>query len=223
MERLLDPLFAAHQATALDDWTQHREGQATSVELLRTIEREPRLLHTEVYRRCESYAAQLLDMPVECVFEHAIRKPGGVGTATYWHQDCYYEKVEPYRCKHRVHFWIPMADVVLQGGAMRYIPGTHGGKRYPHTMIPSGHDTHYVMATGFDEATAVDAPVDAGGAIAHHPRLLHASGPNASSQVRTAWILQFARPRTFTQKLYFRALGWKTQTIARLNLKPAAD
>jgi hypothetical protein len=222
VERLLDDLFAAHQAATPDDWTQLRNGQAVSVEILRTTEREPRLLATEVYRRCQRYAEQLLQTPVECVFEHVIRKPGGVGTGTFWHQDCYYEKVEPWRCKHRVHFWIPMADVALHGGAMRYVPGTHGGQRYPHDTLPSGQNTHYVMATGFDPSTAVDVPIEAGGVIVHHPNLLHASGPNTSPQTRTAWILQFARPRTLPQKLYYRALGLKTRALGRLNLKPAA-
>lgn len=223
VERLLDGLYAAHSAIAPDDWTQKRDGRATSVEILRTTEREPRLLFTEVYRRCESFAAQLLGMPVECVFEHVIRKPGGVGTGTYWHQDCFYEKVEPWRCKHRVHFWIPMADVALNGGAMRYVPGTHGGQRYPHDAIPGGHNTHYVMASGFDPSAAVDVPLEVGGAIVHHPHLLHASGPNTSMQTRTAWILQFARPRTLPQKLYYRALGLKTQALGRLkSLTPAA-
>ncbi|CAZ90354.1 putative Phytanoyl-CoA dioxygenase [Thiomonas arsenitoxydans] len=223
VERLLDGLYIAHQAARPDDWTQQRDGQATSVEILRTTEREPRLLFTEVYRRCECFASQLLNMPVECVFEHVIRKPGGVGTGTFWHQDCYYEKVEPWRCKHRVHFWIPMADVALHGGAMRYVPNTHGGQRYPHDTIPGERNTHYVMASGFDQSTAVDVPIQAGGAIAHHPHLLHASGPNTSPEGRTAWILQFARPRTVTQKLYFRALGLKARALGQLNLNPAAD
>jgi len=40
---------------------------------------------------------------------------------------------------------------------------------------------------------------------------------------RQTRLLQSARPRTVTQKLYFRALGLKAQALGRLNLNPAAD
>ena len=209
VERLLDALLMEKIASGPDDWTQLRDDdRATSVEILGTAQLEPRLMASEVFQVCEIYAANLLGMPMEFVFDHVIRKTAGIGAGTRWHQDTYYEKGEPYRNTHRVHFWIPMADVPLMGGAMRYIPGTHGGKNFEHQIIPGKADTHYVMATGFDESAAMDVPIACGGAILHHPRLLHGSGPNTSDQQRTAWILQFATPRTLTQKLRYRSKGW---------------
>jgi len=222
VEHLVNGLLAERMAGGADDWTQLRsDGKATSIEILATLERQPLLKATEVYRHCEVFAAELLQRPMECVFDHIIHKTAGIGTGTYWHQDSYYEKEEPYRNTHRVHFWIPMADVPLMGGAMRYIPGTHGGHKYVHKSIPGREHSHYVMATGFDESAAVDVPIDRGGVIVHHPHLLHASGPNQSQRPRTAWILQFAAPRTLMQKVRYRSRGWLHQMSGKLI--PAAD
>lgn len=229
--QLLDGLLAAKAASGTDDWTLQHNGKTVSEEIIFTADREPRLKQSEIFRKCEAYAAALLGMPVEYAFDHVIRKTAGIGQGTRWHQDVYYEKDEVYRYKHRVQFWIPMADVPLMGGAMRYIPASHGGQLYEHKTLPGANDTHYVMATGFDESAAVDVPIRAGGAILHHPYLLHASGPNTSTQVRTAWILHFARPRTFSQNLRYQAIqlrhGWrraKGELKGRLkSLIPAAD
>ena len=212
-EQLLDGLLTAKAASGTDDWTMLQNGKTVSEEIIFTAQHEPRLKDTEIFRQCQAYAAALLGMPVEYAFDHVIRKTAGIGKGTRWHQDVYYEKDELYRYKDRVHFWIPMADVPLMGGAMRYIPASHDGTLYEHKTIPGADDTHYVMATGFDESAAVDVPIGAGGAILHHPYLLHASGPNTSQQVRTAWILHFAKPRTASQNMRYQALqlrhGWR--------------
>jgi len=204
--QLLDQLLSAKSVLGGDDWTQIEDGRTVSNEIIFTAQIEPRLKQTEIFRQCEAYAAELLGMPVEYAFDHVIRKSAGIGTGTRWHQDVYYEKDELYRYADRVHFWIPMADVPLMGGAMRYIPASHGGKMYEHKTIPGANDTHYVMATGFDESTAADVPIDVGGAILHHPYLLHASGPNTSHQARTAWIVHFTKPRTAAQNVRFQML-----------------
>ena len=151
-------------------------------------------------------ASALLDMPVEYVFDHVIWKPPGIGTGTRWHQDCVYAYEEPYLNKQRVHFWIPMADVPIMGGAMRYVPGSQSGPIYEHQLVSGGGKAHYLMATGFDDSTAVDVPIPAGGAILHHPYTLHASGVNILPHMRTAWILHFARPRTFSENVRFKWL-----------------
>ena len=230
VEPLLDGLLEAKSRAGSDDWTQVQDGRTVSNEIIFTAQLEPRLKETEIFRQCEAYASELLGMPVEYAFDHVIRKTAGVGTGTRWHQDVYYEKDEPYRYKDRVHFWIPMADVPLMGGAMRYIPASHDGTLYEHKTIPGADDMHYVMATGFDESTAVDVPIGVGGAILHHPYLLHASGPNTSSQVRTAWIVHFAKPRTALQNLNYQLIqlrhGWRRAkgTVKRglTSLIPAA-
>jgi ectoine hydroxylase-related dioxygenase (phytanoyl-CoA dioxygenase family) len=204
--QLLDQLLSAKSVLGSDDWTQIENGRTVSNEIIFTAQIEPRLKQTEIFRQCEAYAAELLGMPVEYAFDHVIRKPAGIGMGTRWHQDIYYEKEEPYLYTHRAHFWIPMADVPLMGGAMRYIPASHGGRIYEHKTLSGADDTHYVMATSFDETAAVDVPIDAGGAILHHPYTLHASGPNSSSQVRTAWILHFCKPRTRSQNVRYKML-----------------
>jgi ectoine hydroxylase-related dioxygenase (phytanoyl-CoA dioxygenase family) len=231
VESLLDALFVAKAATGADNWTLLQDGQTVSNEIIFTSQLEPRLKDTEIFRQCQAYAAELLGMPVEYAFDHVIRKTAGIGANTRWHQDVYYEKEEPYLCTHRAHFWIPMANVLLMGGAMRYIPASHHGTVYEHKTISGTDDTHYVMATGFDESTAVDVPIGAGGAILHHPYTLHASGPNSSTQVRTAWILHFCKPRTFSQNVRYKLLQlrhrWrrlKGRLKARIgSLIPAAD
>jgi len=70
---------------------------------------------------------------------------------------------------------------------MSYIPRSHLGELYMHHRYGGEHSDHVVHVEGVDESQAVPAPLTAGGAVFHHRRTLHSSGPNLSARVRRAY------------------------------------
>src|SRR5258706_12116017 len=72
---------------------------------------------------------------------------------------------------------------------MSYTRGSHRGKTLPHKHVGDDPNAHglYTTPDPADIALAVPAPSPAGGAVMHHPRMLHSSGPNVSDHVRRAY------------------------------------
>lgn len=56
-----------------------------------------------------------------------------------------------------------------------------------HRHLGNDPAVHALIADDVDAATAVPVPVAAGGAVFHHCRILHSSGPNRSARVRRAY------------------------------------
>ena len=167
---------------------------STSLEILETLRIEPALATTAIYQRCQRLAGLVLGCQPELFFDHAIRKPAAIGTGTPWHQDIIYDRYEPDR--DRVHFWIPTGAVELDGGCMEFIPRSHLAALVRHEVSDADPTGHARVARGVPESELVAVPVSAGEMTVHHQRTLHRTGPNASNAHRTAWILQFAGPRT---------------------------
>lgn len=81
--------------------------------------------------------------------------------------------------------WIPLCDVDERNGAIRVLPGSHRwlkDVRGPNTPTPWAG-----VQTTLWEATRV-LPMKAGQALVYDHRLIHASGPNNSSQARVAAV-----------------------------------
>ncbi|MBK9180310.1 MAG: phytanoyl-CoA dioxygenase family protein [Acidimicrobiales bacterium] len=153
----------------------------------------PALEHTGVVQRCRQVAAGLLGGSARLSFSHAIYKPPHTATATGWHQDLAFnpEYCETGRIPPAVHVWLPLQDATERNGCMLFVPGSHAGPLVEHHR--RGHDPRAdaLVTDEVDPATAVAAPVHAGGLTVHHPATLHASGPNVTDLVRRAWILHF--------------------------------
>ena len=194
---LLDRLYKAAHTLASDQLNTAGGAAiatAASVEVLRTVDLDPVLASTSVYRAARELAGELLGCRAELYFDHAIRKPAGFGSGTAWHQDTAYDPYEPGR--ERVHFWIPMASVGLDGGCMEFVPASHLAGSVEHRFADDDPRRRTKVAVAVDDSLARPVPVEVGGATIHHRLTLHRTGPNRAAVERTAWILQFARPRT---------------------------
>jgi hypothetical protein len=193
---VLDDLFDRFDALSGRSTHQVRlpDGRPGSLEVVLTTELEPELRSSKLFKACEAVASELLGCRAKFFFDHTIRKPAAIGTGTAWHQDRAYNLVEPQR--ERVHFWVPMADVDVDGGCMQFVPGSHQRGLVPHVPIAEDPAEHTLRATGDHDEEAAPAPLRLGGASMHHQLTMHKTGPNRSEAVRTAWILQFVRPRT---------------------------
>jgi hypothetical protein len=202
----------------LSDRSTHRvllpDGRPGSLEVTLTTELEPSLRSSTLFQACEAVASELLGCPARFFFDHTIRKPAGTGTGTAWHQDRAYNLVEPQR--ERVHFWVPMADVDADGGCMQFVPGSHRWGLVDHRPIPDDPKGHTLESVGDHDHEAVAVPLRLGGASMHGQLTMHKTGPNRSAVERTAWILQFVRPRTMGEHLTAATRRFRPARPARL-------
>lgn len=146
---------------------------------------------TVVFRRSLALARRLLGPGTWFRFDHSIRKPPHCAYETVWHQDRVHKRSGlPER---RLSIWIPTGPVGVEDGCMRYVPRSHLGGVLPHEVVPGRRGA--LRTAGVDEATAVDCPLPLGGAALHLFETVHGAHPNRGASTRTAWILQFTRPR----------------------------
>jgi hypothetical protein len=151
----------------------------------------PELRKTAFWRNGRQLASTLLGLELSAVkgWGHMIRKPPHDSGALPWHQDeAYWDRSFKY---HATSCWMPLGPATIESGCMSFIPGSHRSGVREHR--PTGGDfvAHVVSVEGVDDSLAVPAPVGAGGAVFHHCRTLHSSGPNRSARVRRAYSNEF--------------------------------
>ncbi|MFZ4508825.1 MAG: phytanoyl-CoA dioxygenase family protein [Fimbriimonas sp.] len=102
-----------------------------------------------------------------------------------WHQDDAYTPVTP---APYLTLWLAINDATVENGCISVLPGSHKGGLRPHTSSPIG-------LVGYD-ADAPDqgvlVPVKAGSIAAFWSLTLHKSGPNVSSGIRKAYVIQYS-------------------------------
>lgn len=139
----------------------------------------------------------LMDMAAQLIGEDIILwgttifgKPAHSGKATPWHQDGDYYPIRPLET---TTIWIALDDVTPENGPMRFIPGSHKGKRlYSHHREEDQDFTIYDVcdAEHFDESTAEELIIEAGQVSYHDVYMIHGSGPNSTDRRRAAFIVR---------------------------------
>ncbi|QFZ20191.1 phytanoyl-CoA dioxygenase family protein [Saccharothrix syringae] len=174
----------------------------------------PALRDTAVFRRSSDLARRLLGPGTWFRFDHSIRKPPGCAYETVWHQDRVHKRSGlPER---RLNVWVPTAPVAVADGCLRYVPGSHLGGVLPHEPVPGRRGA--LRTVGVDEAGAVDCPLPLGGAALHLFETVHGAHPNLGASTRTAWILQFTRPRALVP-----AAAWLHRAVHRRHIRRWGD
>ena len=118
-------------------------------------------------------------------------KPALVGTRTPWHQDGEYWAMRPLAT---CTVWIAIDDATLENGCLRYIPGSHIGKRVRRHQINNAPDlalNQELTQDQFEESEAVDLVLEAGQMSLHDVYLVHGSEPNRSDHPRRGMTLRF--------------------------------
>lgn len=195
LREVYDWLFA-DKSRALEG--QHfdltRRGEAEGPDRLPQImlpeQRIPQLRETAFWRNGRYVAATLLgvDEARLQVWGHMIRKPPRVGEPLPWHQDeAYWNPALVYRA---LGSWLTLDDATVENGCMSFIPGSHKAEILPHRHVNDDPaiPALFTEPDPADIARAVAAPAPAGGAVFHHSRTLHSSGPNTTDTVRRAYI-----------------------------------
>ena len=151
--------------------------------------RYPELRKTAFWRNGRKLASILLGLELPAVrgWGHMIRKPprDSDSGALPWHQDeAYWDRAFKY---HATSCWMPLDPATVESGCMSFIPGSHRSGVREHLRTGGDFASHVVSVEGVDDALAVAAAIAAGGAVFHHCRTLHSSGPNRSALVRRAY------------------------------------
>jgi len=164
-------------------------GEDRLPQIIAPEKRLPALTATAFWRNGRRLAAQLMRLDPELLegWGHMIRKPPRIGETLPWHQDeAYWEPSLVYRA---LGCWLPLDDATVENGCMSFIPGSHRSEVLPHRHVGDDPTVHALFTTPADAdiARASAVPVRAGGAVFHHSRTLHASGPNTTDRVRRAY------------------------------------
>lgn len=166
---------------------QNTTGGPVLPEILDVSTLAPALRRTPLFRAARRLARQLLGPGAYLIYDHAIYKPPGRAGTTSWHQDSGYDP----QLTNSLAIWIPFQDTAVVDGAMRYVPGSHLDGPRPHLSRtgPGGKVVEYLEV---DDAEAIDQPCSLGGVTVHDLHMVHGAGPNLGTNVRRAWILDFA-------------------------------
>jgi len=123
-----------------------------------------------------------------------IKEPDSAGFVS-WHQDARYMGIEPHQFTTP---WLALTESTLHSGCLSVIPGSHTSPLADHadTFAADNILTRGQEVAGVDEAEAVHLQLRPGQMSIHHPRLIHGSQPNRSSDRRIGFAMQsFLSPR----------------------------
>jgi ectoine hydroxylase-related dioxygenase (phytanoyl-CoA dioxygenase family) len=125
----------------------------------------------------------LIGPNVRLYWEQAVYKKPGTEADFPWHQDNGYTFIEP---QQYLTCWVALTDVDESNGCPWVVPGMHRLGTLRHWMTDLG----WRCLENADNAVPV--PVRAGSIIVFSSLTPHRTGPNRTSQVRKAYIVQFA-------------------------------
>jgi phytanoyl-CoA hydroxylase len=128
-------------------------------------------------------AVDLLGPEVRLYWDQAVYKKPGTESPFPWHQDNGYTFVLP---QQYLTCWIALDDVTEDNGCPWVVPGLHR----QGTLAHRSSDLGFVC---LDEAPdAVPVPAPAGSVVVFSSLTPHCTGANRTSEVRRAYIVQYA-------------------------------
>lgn len=219
LRRVYDALFTEKRGSFAGGYFDlsrpyESEGEDLLPQILTPEVRFPELARTSFWRNGEKLARQLLGVREDRVngWGHMIRKPARIGESLPWHQDeAYWDPAFEYLA---LGCWMPLDEATVESGCMSMIPGSHKGEVLTHRHINNDPTVHGLETTPdpADTVRAVALPTPAGGAVFHHSRTLHMSGPNVSPNVRRAYANEWQAkpiPRAEPRNWPWQAEGMK--------------
>lgn len=126
--------------------------------------------------------ADLVGPDANLYWDQAVYKKPEKPRRFPWHQDNGYTYVEP---QQYLTCWVALTDATIENGCPQVAPGLHRHGTLHHEFIdPLGWEC-------LTDPDAVAAPVRAGGVVVFSSLTPHLTGPNTTSDVRKAYILQY--------------------------------
>ena len=166
-----DERFAIAEAGAITFSTH----LVTRSPLLRDLSQRPSMV---------GICADLVGPDVNLYWDQAVYKKPEKPRRFPWHQDNGYAFVEP---QQYLTIWLALTDATVDNGCPWIVPGLHRLGTLAHRYVdPLGYECLH------DPEGAVAAEVPAGGAAVFSSLTPHLTGPNTTTDVRKAYILQYA-------------------------------
>jgi ectoine hydroxylase-related dioxygenase (phytanoyl-CoA dioxygenase family) len=128
-------------------------------------------------------ARDLVGPDVRLYWDQSVYKQPHSAEPVLWHQDNGYTYVEP---QAYLTCWVAVTDSTPENGCIAVIPGVHRDGTLAHRSTPIGEECW----GNWD--LAVDVPVRAGSVVVFTSLTPHATKRNTTSDVRKAYILQYA-------------------------------
>jgi phytanoyl-CoA hydroxylase len=128
-------------------------------------------------------AHDLIGRDVRLYWDQSVYKKPEAAVEFPWHQDNGYTYVEP---QQYLTCWIALTDATIANGCPWILPGGHRRGTLAHAWTPLGYRC---LDTAHD---AVPLELDAGSIAVFSSLTPHRTGPNTTTAVRKAYILQYA-------------------------------
>lgn len=155
-----------------------------------TVHHVLRSPEVRAFARSEPFArlaADLVGPDVRLYWDQSVYKHPETAREFPWHQDNGYTFVLP---QHYLTCWVPLVDATVDNGCPWVVPGGHLDGTLEHWWT----DTGWRCLHEADNAVPVEAKV--GDVICFSSLMPHRTGPNLSTQMRKAYILQYASDET---------------------------
>lgn len=157
-------------------------------------------------------SALLRDAPVRFLRDEVyVKMPAadGEGRPTPWHQDFAYGNRDR---SEQVNLWIALENIAPDGGALRYLSGSHRWGVLGRALDDPGHD---LLAQYPDLATdcpvSPDVPILRGDVFAHHGLTVHGAPANATTDIRWAYTIVL-----FHAEARYTGVPWPTRLAGKM-------
>jgi len=170
----------------LDERDTYGRAFLQTLQLRKRDERVMRFCTSRRFGRC---MADLLGVDGVRIYhdQSLCKEPGGGHTP--WHQDLYYWPFDEVTVG---GMWMPLVDVSVDMGGLRYARGTHNAGFLGHHQIGDESDAVYDAYIAEHSVEVVEcAPVRAGDALFHTGWTVHGAGPNRSGNARLAMVVAY--------------------------------
>ncbi|MEM7132246.1 MAG: phytanoyl-CoA dioxygenase family protein [Chloroflexota bacterium] len=124
---------------------------------------------------------------VRIFHEQALFKEPG-GSHSHWHQDQYYW---PLDTNQATGLWMPLIDVDLDMGPIRYASGSHNDGYLGHYAISDESQDVFDAVIADKGFKTWQQPMKAGDATFHNGWLIHGASPNKTQTTREAMIVTY--------------------------------
>jgi len=131
----------------------------------------------------QDLCADIIGTNARLYWDQAVYKKPGNPEEFPWHQDNGYTYIEP---QQYLTCWLALNDATLENGCPCVAPRLHRGGTLQHWSTPNGY------ACLEHPAQVIEAPVRKGSIVVFSSLTPHRTGPNLTTGVRKAYILQYA-------------------------------
>jgi phytanoyl-CoA hydroxylase len=148
------------------------------------VKRAPILREFSAHEVFADLCHDLIGPDVRLYWDQAVYKKPEYAKHFPWHQDNGYTYIEP---QAYLTCWVALNDATLDNGCPWVVDGGHLAGTLKHHLTEAGF-----VCRDEDGAASVAAPVHAGGIVVFSSLTPHRTGPNLTTGVRKAYILQYA-------------------------------